>query len=86
MRLADRLVDQGRRLFKLRSLIPVALLPVVVLALPASAAAEQWLGARGNLAWQWVSIVIGLCGLAIRCVTVGFAPDGTSAQIGRAHV
>lgn len=84
MRLADRLVDQGRRLFKLRSLIPVALLPVVILALPASATAEQWLGVRGNLAWQWVSIVIGLSGLAIRCATVGFAPDGTSARDTRA--
>lgn len=84
MRLADRLVDQGRRLFKLRSLIPVALLPVVILALPDAAAAEQWFGVRGNLLWQWAAIAIGLSGLLIRCITVGFAPDGTSARDTRA--
>lgn len=84
MKLAELMVDEGRRLFKLRSLIPVALLPVVVLAVPQSAAAEAWLGVRGNLLFQWAAIAIGLLGLLIRCVTVGVAPDGTSARDTRA--
>ena len=80
MRLADLLVDEGRRLFKLRSLIPLALLPVVFLAVPQSAAAEQWLGPRANMLVQWAAIAFGLAGLVMRCWVVGYAPDGTSAR------
>lgn len=84
MRLSELMVDHGRRLFKLRSLIPLALLPVVVLSLPQSFAVEQWLGVRGNLVFQWIAIAVGLSGLLIRGLTVGFAPDGTSARDTRA--
>jgi protein-S-isoprenylcysteine O-methyltransferase Ste14 len=80
MRLADLLVDQGRRLFKLRSQVPLALLPVVFLAVPQSAATEQWLGPRGSALAQWTAIGVGLVGLLMRCWVVGYAPDGTSAR------
>lgn len=80
MRLTDRLPDQGRRLFTFRSVVPLTLLPLVALALPQSRAAEYWLGVKGNLAFQWASIGVGLLGLALRCVTVAYAPAGSSSR------
>ena len=81
MRLADLLVDEGRRLFKLRSLIPLALLPVVFLAVPQSAAAEQWLGPRANVLVQWAAIGIGLAGLLMRCWVVGYRTEEHTSEL-----
>jgi len=80
MRLAERLPHQGRRLFAFRSVVPLTLLPLVALALPQSREAEHWLGVTGNLIFQWASIGIGLTGLALRCLAVGFAPSGSSSR------
>lgn len=80
MRLSDRLAAQGRWLFSFRSIVPLTLLPLVALALPQSRAAEDWLGVRGNLLVEWISIGIGLAGLALRCATVMFAPEGSSSR------
>jgi protein-S-isoprenylcysteine O-methyltransferase Ste14 len=54
--------------------------PLVALALPQSRAAEEWLGERGNLVFEWAAIAVGLAGLALRCATVLFAPDGSSSR------
>ena len=80
MRLTERLPQQGRRLFTFRSIVPLTLLPLVALALPQSRAAESWLGTGGSLAFQWVSIGVGLLGLALRCLAVAFAPSGSSSR------
>ena len=80
MRLSERLPHQGRRLFRFRSVVPLTLLPLVALALPQSRAVESWLGVTGNLVFQWASIGVGLVGLAVRCLAVGFAPGGSSSR------
>lgn len=80
MRLAERLPNQGRRLFTFRSIVPLTLLPLVALALPQSRAAEQWLGVTGNLVFQWAAICVGLVGLTLRCLTVAYAPAGSSSR------
>ena len=80
MRLSDRLAAQGRWLFSFRSVVPLTLVPLVALALPQSRAAEEWLGPRGNLLFEWAAIGVGLAGLAFRCATVMFAPDGSSSR------
>jgi protein-S-isoprenylcysteine O-methyltransferase Ste14 len=80
MRLTDRLADQGRRLFLFRAIVPLATLPLAMLALPQSRAMESWLGATGNLIYQWAAISVGLFGLALRCAAVAYAPDGSSSR------
>jgi len=80
MRLSDRLAAQGKWLFSFRSIVPLTLLPLVALALPQSRAAEEWLGPKGNLLVEWAAIGVGLAGLALRCATVMFAPDGSSSR------
>ena len=80
MTLTDRLAQQGRRLFAFRSVVPLVLLPVVVLAMPESWQAEAWLGPAGALAVQWLAIGVACTGVVIRCAAVGFAPDGTSSR------
>lgn len=80
MRLSDRLAAQGKWLFSFRSIVPLTLIPLVALALPQSRAAEDWLGVTGNLLFEWAAISVGLAGLALRCATVMFAPDGSSSR------
>ena len=80
MKLSDRLAAQGRWLFSFRSIVPLTMVPLVALALPQSRAAEEWLGPRGNLLFEWAAIGVGLAGLALRCATVMFAPDGSSSR------
>jgi protein-S-isoprenylcysteine O-methyltransferase Ste14 len=78
--LAERLYSQGRRLFAQRSIMPLLLLPFVLLALPDSAIAEQQFGETGSVLIKWVALFISLAGLVVRCVTVAYAPDGTSSR------
>ena len=80
MTLTDRLAQQGRWLFALRSVVPLVLLPVVVLAMPESWQTEVWLGPAGALAVQWLGVGVACAGVMIRCAAVGFAPDGTSSR------
>lgn len=80
MTLTERLAQQGRRLFAFRSVVPLLLLPVVVLAMPESWQAEAWLGPGGALAVQWLAVAVACAGVMVRCAAVGFAPDGTSSR------
>src|SRR5689334_6145655 len=72
--------SQGRRLFTSRAIMPVLLLPFVLLALRESAEVEAALGAMDSLILQWVSLLVALSGLLMRCLTIAFAADGTSAR------
>lgn len=60
------------------------LLPFVLLALPAAETAERRLGGTGSLILQWVALTLSLSGLLLRCVTVAYAPDGSSSRDTRA--
>jgi len=77
------LVD-GNRLFKSRSFVPLALLPVVILALPDSSRAAVQLGDSGAAVVQWLALAVSLTGLFVRCAAVSYAPDGTSSRDTRA--
>ncbi|MFA5907825.1 MAG: isoprenylcysteine carboxylmethyltransferase family protein [Vicinamibacterales bacterium] len=80
MNLAERLSSQGRRLFASRSVVPLVLLPVVLLAMPESWRVEAWLGPTWTLVVQWLALSVAFAGVAVRCTAVGFAPDGTSSR------
>lgn len=84
MTLSERFRTDGRRLFGSRSVMPLIVLPVLIFALPESARVEESLGDAGSLIAQWVALAIALSGLLLRCVTVAFAPEGTSSRDTRA--
>jgi protein-S-isoprenylcysteine O-methyltransferase Ste14 len=79
----EHMLRNGHRLFKSRSLVPLALLPAVVLALPESARLAR-LGDSDNHSVQWLALSIAFAGLLIRCATVAYAPDGTASRDTRA--
>lgn len=60
--------------------MPLTLLPVIALALPQSSTMEATLGATGSTAIQWLAFLVAMTGLFLRCITVSFAPDGTSSR------
>jgi protein-S-isoprenylcysteine O-methyltransferase Ste14 len=78
------MLANGHRLFQSRSLVPLVLLPVVVLALPESARVVARLGDSRNCAIQLTALSIAFAGLLLRCAAVAHAPDGTSSRDTRA--
>jgi len=80
MTVIERLHLDGRWLFVRRSLVPLALLPVLILSLPSSFESEALMGPVWADVCQWVALAIALTGIAIRAVTVSVAPDGNSSR------
>jgi len=78
MKLADHWSRSGGFLFRWRSYLPLALLPLFVLSLRD---ASYPLGSHG---WDQVRelgcLLVSLAGLAVRACTIGTAPDGTSER------
>jgi len=64
--------------------MPLLLLPLLVLALPESARVEEALGESRSLIVEWLAFAVAFSGLALRCLTVAFAPEGTSSRDTRA--
>jgi protein-S-isoprenylcysteine O-methyltransferase Ste14 len=76
----ERLKTQGQRLFAARSFVPIAILPLVLLAMP-----EAWRARASNSeatasVWLAVSFALGLAGLLVRGAALAFAPEGTSSR------
>jgi protein-S-isoprenylcysteine O-methyltransferase Ste14 len=76
----DRLKAQGQRLFAARSVVPLALLPIIAVALP-----EAWRVASTHSPlvcriWISASLMAGFAGLTLRVMAVAFAPDGASSR------
>jgi len=78
MKLLDQLVQDGDRLFRGRSYLPLLLVPVfiagVITTVPpfSTRAAER--------AWEYLSVAVALAGLGLRVWAVGSAPSGTSER------
>ncbi|MDO8677109.1 MAG: isoprenylcysteine carboxylmethyltransferase family protein [Acidobacteriota bacterium] len=64
--------------------MPLLLLPLLVLALPESARVEEVLGDSRSRIVGWLALAVALSGLVLRCLTVAFAPEGTSSRDTRA--
>jgi protein-S-isoprenylcysteine O-methyltransferase Ste14 len=82
--LQSQLEKSGQWLFRHRSYLPIATVPLVI----ASLGSFGYLGRRHwvNELWQVLCLVVSLCGLAVRVITVGHAPFGTSGRNTREHV
>ena len=78
MRLVDRFIEDGDRLFRWRSYFPLLLAPVLLIGLFTTASPFETPAAEQ--AWQVFSVVVALTGWALRVWAVGTAPSGTSER------
>ena len=60
--------------------MPLVILPVLLVALPEAGRIAQGLGDTVRDIWTCIAIAISFCGLLVRCLTVGYAPQGTSGR------
>jgi len=80
MPLRETLEKQGNWLFKWRSYLPLFLLPVILVALRDAGLLQR---AEGDLIDDFreaFCVMVSLSGLFIRCLTIGYAPAGTSGR------
>ena len=70
----------GQWLFRRRGYLPLLLVPIVLVAVRHSEDLRQSFGKITDGLWESLAVTISLVGLAIRCVTVGYVPDGTSGR------
>jgi protein-S-isoprenylcysteine O-methyltransferase Ste14 len=84
MSLRSQLESNGTWLFRHRSYLPLVVIPVFLACLPSF----TYLGRSHliNEVWQVFCLAISLSGLALRVITVGRAPLGTSGRNTREQV
>jgi protein-S-isoprenylcysteine O-methyltransferase Ste14 len=84
MSLRDQLENTGSWLFRYRSYLPLLMIPIFLFCL----CTFTFLGQSHalNEIWQVLCLVVSLLGLAIRIITVGRAPSGTSGRNTREQV
>jgi protein-S-isoprenylcysteine O-methyltransferase Ste14 len=82
--LRNEFESSGSWLFRHRSYLPLVMVPIFLGGL----ASFQYLfdSHRMNEAWQWMCMGVSLLGVAVRVVTVGFVPVGTSGRNTRAQI
>ena len=80
MRLIERIERDGAALFRWRSLVPLVLVPLWLVAANDGAHWDKLVGQRGEDIVTLLAFLVSLAGLAIRWVTVGFVPGGTSGR------
>ncbi len=80
MRIADRLGVDGGFLFRWRSFLPLALLPLFLAAMSESSVLLDRIGETGEHVLYWCGLAVSFAGLAVRWVTVAFVPARTSGR------
>ncbi len=80
MSLHETMVKHGHTLFRWRSYIPLLFIAPLFLAFSESAKVEALVGDVPEDIWVLFCFLLSLGGLAIRWVTVGFVPAGTSGR------
>ena len=78
--LRDQLVRQGNMLFRWRTYVPLAVLPMLFVALRHAGAIEQVAGERVDGYWKLLCLGIAGLGIAVRCLVAGFVPGCTSGR------
>lgn len=80
MRIIKQLEREGGFLFRWRSFLPLAIIPVALPALYQAAEFEALWGSGVEDFWIYACMLLSFGGLGIRWVTVGFVPPGTSGR------
>lgn len=78
VRLVDHLAASGDRFFRLRSYLPLLLLPAFLASLGRPVFVLE--SDRVVLLWEFACLLVSLSGLVLRVVIVGTAPPGTSER------
>jgi protein-S-isoprenylcysteine O-methyltransferase Ste14 len=71
--IAEKLSNTGDTLFRWRSYMPLALVPLFAMSVMDSRASTPF-------AWELFCFVVAICGLILRAFVVGTAPHGTSTR------
>ncbi len=80
MRLHESMIKHGHTLFRWRSYIPLLFIIPLFFAFRESVVVERALGDGVEDLWVLFCFLVALSGLAIRWMTVGFVPAGTSGR------
>lgn len=80
MLMRDLMREQGQLLFRMRSSLPLVLLPLALLALHDSEWLERSYGDAIDDAFDWLCIAISGAGVAMRIAVAGFVPRRTSGR------
>ena len=80
MALREDIEKQGSWLFRWRSYLPLLGVPIFIISLRESGILERQFGDSVGDFWGVCAIIISFSGLFVRCVTVGYAPGGTSGR------
>ncbi len=80
MRLPESMIKHGHTLFRWRSYIPLLFIIPLFFAFRESVVVERALGDGVEDLWVLFCFLVALSGLAIRWMTVGFVPAGTSGR------
>ncbi len=80
MALREELQRQGNWLFRWRSYLPLIILPLLLIALRNADWLERTVGDSLQNCWEVSCLSISFVGLAVRFVTVGYVPAGTSGR------
>lgn len=80
MTLDRQLEREGAALFRWRSYVPLALVPLALIAAAQSGYFEQRFGHALTQAWMMFCLVLCFLGLALRALTVGFVAGASSGR------
>lgn len=80
MRLIVRLERDGQVLFRSRSFVPFVLVPLWLIAVNDGSTWQEVIGEEAEDLATIATFIVSLLGLAIRWITVGFVPSGTSGR------
>ena len=80
MELREQFVRQGSWLHRWRSYLPVMIMPLLLLAARDGEYFESNFGPAVDSLWESLCIATAFAGLALRFLTVGFVPAGTSGR------
>ncbi len=78
MKILDQLVQDGDRLFRWRSYLPLIFIPIVIAGVMTTA--PPFSTRVSERIWEVASVAIALAGLLLRVWAVGSAPSGTSER------
>ncbi len=88
MSLYDSMIKNGHTMFRLRSYLPLLIIPPLLIAMEESVYLEKIVGDNVEDLWVLFCFLLSFFGLFIRAITVGYVPAGTSGrntQSQRAH-
>lgn len=80
MLLRDHMAHTGAKLFRWRSFVLLAFVPAIIWAVLQGEQVEAAIGEVWGDIFEWAAIALVILGEALRMLTVGFVPRGTSGR------